>query len=137
MLTWILSLLSSPILGKISDYLVQRSNTELGKYQGDITVANAAIQAEIASRNAERDIIIAEQGHWFTRSVRPLMAYPLAIYLWKVVVYDKVFGYWTHGSTDAIGGSVGEWLGIIIISYFGTSAAIDIAGKILGSLRRR
>ena len=135
-----MSLLSSPLLGKISDYLVARSNTELGKYQGDVAIATAAVQAEIASRNAQKEIIIAEQGHWLTRSIRPLMALPLAIYLWKVIVYDKIFCKFTAcigGTTDAIGGNVGEWMGLIIISYFGTTAAVDIASKIVGALRRR
>lgn len=140
-LGWIASILGSPFLNKISDYLIARSNTELGKYQGDVTVATAAIQAEIASRNAQKEIIITEQGHWLTRSIRPLMALPLAIYLWKVIVWDKIicafFVACPAGSTDPIGGNVGEWMGIIIISYFGTTAAVDVAGKILGALRRR
>lgn len=141
MLSWLLSLLSSPILGKITDYLVQRSNTELGKYQGDVAIATAAVQAEIASRNAQKEIIIAEQGHWLTRSIRPLMALPLVGYLWKVIIWDKIVcAFWVScpaGSTDAIGGNVGEWMGIIIISYFGTTAAVDIASKVVSALRRR
>lgn len=141
MFSWLLSLLSSPILGKITDYLTTRANTELGKYQGDVTVAVAAVQAEIASRNAQKEIILAEQGRWYTAMIRPLMAFPLVLYLWKTIAYDKVMCKFVScgstGITDAVGGSLGEWIGIIIISYFGTSMATDIAGKIVRALRGR
>jgi hypothetical protein len=38
--------------------------------------------------------------------IRPLLALPVIIYLWKVIAWDKVLGL---GTTDAIGGDVGIW----------------------------
>lgn len=141
MLSWFFSLLTTPFLSKIVDYLTTRSNTELGKYKGDIEVATAAVQAEIASRRAAADVLIAEQGRWYTAIMRPIMALPLGLYLWKVVVWDKIvcafYPACVAGSTDPITGNVGEWMGLIIISYFGASASVDIATRIVGALRRR
>ena len=48
--------------------------------------------------------------------IRPLAALPVVIYIWKVIVYDKVLGL---GTTDAITGDVGTWVGVIITTYFG------------------
>src|SRR5215470_348393 len=74
------------------------------------------IEAEIAARAQASAIIIAEQGHWWTSIIRPLAALPVVIYLWKVVVYDKVLGL---GTTDPITGDVGAWAGVIVTTYFG------------------
>ena len=46
-------------------------------------------------------MLIAEQGRWYTAIIRPLLALPVIIYLWKVIVWDNVLGL---GSTDPIAG---------------------------------
>jgi hypothetical protein len=74
------------------------------------------IEAEIAARAQASAIIVAEQGRWWTSMIRPLAALPVVIYIWKVIVYDKVLGL---GTTDAITGDVGTWAGVIITTYFG------------------
>ena len=61
-------------------------------------MARAALIAEIEARKSANAIIIAEQGRWYTAIIRPLLALPVIIYLWKVIVWDKVLGL---GSTDA------------------------------------
>jgi len=74
------------------------------------------IEAEIAARAQASAIIIAEQGRWWTSIIRPLAALPVVIYIWKVVVWDKVMGL---GTTDAITGEVATWAGVIVTTYFG------------------
>jgi hypothetical protein len=81
-----------------------------------VDLAVKEIEAEIAARAQASAIIIAEQGRWWTSMIRPLAALPVVIYIWKVVVYDKVLGL---GTTDAISGDVGTWAGVIITTYFG------------------
>ena len=73
------------------------------------------ILAEVEARKLQSQIIIAEQGWWVTAMIRPMIAWPFIIYVWKSVVYDKVLGF---GTTDALDGSLGEWAGIIITAYF-------------------
>jgi len=60
--------------------------------------------------------MIVEQGRWWTSIIRPLAALPMVIYIWKVIVWDKVLGL---GSTDPITGDVGAWAGVIVTTYFG------------------
>ena len=48
-------------------------------------------------RELASELLLAEQGHWFTRAVRPLWALPLVIYTWKIVIFDKVLAL---GGTD-------------------------------------
>ena len=73
------------------------------------------ILAEIEARKVQAQIIIAEQGWWMTAMIRPMIAWPFIVYIWKTVVYDTVLGW---GSTPALSGSLGDWAGVIITAYF-------------------
>jgi hypothetical protein len=57
-----------------------------------LALAAQAIAAEIAARKGADALILAEQGRWYTAIIRPLLALPIIIYLWKVIVWDKVPG---------------------------------------------
>ena len=116
MLQWILSVLSAPVFNTIVEAYKAKlaaTNTQDKLAHG---LAVKEIEAEIAARAQASAIIIAEQGRWWTSMIRPLAALPVAIYIWKVVVYDKVFGL---GTTDTITGDVSTWAGVIITTYFG------------------
>jgi hypothetical protein len=90
-------------------------------------LAAKAIVAEIEARKSADTIIIAEQGRWYTAIVRPLLAAPVIIYLWKVIVWDKVLGF---GTTDPILGDVGIWSGLIVTTYVGGRSLEKIANTI-------
>ena len=79
--------------------------------KGRMILAAKEIEAEIAARKEASAIIIAEQGRWYTAIIRPLLALPLIIYLWKVIVWDKVLRL---GTTDPITGMVADWTDTII-----------------------
>lgn len=87
-------------------------------------LAAKEIEAEIAARKEASAIIIAEQGRWYTAIIRPLLAFPLVIYLWKVIVWDKVLGL---GTTDPITGMVADWIGTIITAYVGGRSIEKVA----------
>ena len=59
--------------------------------------------------------------------IRPLLALPVIIYLWKVIVWDKVLGL---GTTDPITGDVGVWAGTIVTTYVGGRSLEKIARTI-------
>ena len=61
---------------------------------------------------------------WYTAIIRPLLAMPVIIYLWKVIVWDKVFGL---GTTDPILGDVAVWSGMIVTTYVGGRSLEKIA----------
>jgi hypothetical protein len=103
MWSWLASLIGGPVItGLINAYKAKldASNTQ-DRIAADL--AAKEIEAEIAARKEASAIIIAEQGRWYTAIIRPLLAFPLVIYLWKVIVWDKVLGrnhrsHHRHGS---------------------------------------
>lgn len=89
-----------------------------------VDLAKKEIEAEIAARAEANKVIIAEQGRWYTAIIRPLFALPLIVYFWKVILWDKILGW---GTTDPLGGLVGEWAGLIILAYFGGRSLEKVA----------
>lgn len=73
------------------------------------------VEENIQTKLAQRDILIAEQGHWFTRWVRPAWAAPFVIITWKIVVYDNALGL---GVTDPLSPEMYELMKVIAASYF-------------------
>jgi hypothetical protein len=126
MWTWLASLIGGPVMtGLINAY---RAKLDAANTQDRVAADLAAkeIEAEIETRKQASAIIMAEQGRWYTAIIRPLLAFPLIIYLWKVIVWDKVLGL---GSTDPITGVVAEWIGTIITAYVG-GRSIEKAARI-------
>lgn len=124
MMAWLLSFLSGPLLNSLVNAYkakLEAGNTRDAKA---VDLAVAEISADIAARSAAKEIIIAEQGHWYTAIIRPLFALPFVIFAWKVVVYDKVLGW---GVTDAIDPNMWSVFLAVVGSYFGLSAVDRIA----------
>ena len=91
------------------------------------------IAADLAARERgveqrERELatqaVIAEQGRWYTAQPRPLFAGAFIIYVWKVVVWDRVLGL---GTTDALTGDVAQWAMIVLAAYFGGRSVEKVA----------
>ena len=116
MIAWLLSFLSGPLLSKIFDAYKLRLEAKTTTEAKAVELAQAEIMAEIASRQAAKEIIIAEQGRWYTAIIRPLFALPFIIYIWKLVVIDKVL---KMGATDALGDNLTSVMMTIIACYFG------------------
>src|SRR5215475_8589250 len=116
MLQWILSVLSAPVFNSIVDGYKAKLAASNAQDKLAVDLAVKEIEAELAARREATKIINAEQGRWWTAMIRPLAALPVVIYIWKVVVWDKVLGL---GSTDAITGEVATWAGVIVTTYFG------------------
>lgn len=76
------------------------------------------------NRQQASAIIIAEQGRWYTASIRRLLGLPVIIYFWKVIVWDKVFGL---GITDPLTGMIAHWNGIIVSAYVGGRSIEKVA----------
>ena len=124
MLQLLLSFIGGPIIkGFIDAYRAKlKAAGEQDKLAVDLAVKE--IEAEIAARQSANQVIIAEQGRWFTAIIRPLFAFPLIIYFWKTIVYDKVLGW---GTTDPLTGMIGDWAGLIIVAYFGGRSIEKVA----------
>lgn len=61
-------------------------------------------------------VIIAEQGRWYAAIWRPLLAFPVVVFMWKVINWDAVLGL---GTTLALKGDVATWAGAIVTAYVG------------------
>ncbi|MFZ0847266.1 MAG: hypothetical protein WAM62_15880 [Pseudolabrys sp.] len=86
----------------------------------------AARELVVEQREAElaTQTVIAEQGRWYTALPRPLFAFAFVIYVWKVVVWDRVLGL---GSTAALTGDVAQWAMIVLTAYFGGRSLEKVA----------
>jgi hypothetical protein len=127
-LSWLGNLLGGPF-----------AQAAVKAYQAKLTAENTSekIAADLAARELsvearERDlatqVVIAEQGRWYTALPRPLFAFAFVIYVWKVVVWDKVFGL---GSTDALSGDIARWATVVLTAYFG-GRSLEKVARILG-----
>ena len=127
MWTWLASFLAGPIVnGAIAAYKAKlAAQNSQDAMAADL--AAKAIAAEIEERKSANAIIIAEQGRWWTALVRPLLAAPVVIYLWKVIVWDKVLAL---GSTDPLAGDVAQWAGLIVTTYVGGRSLEKIASTV-------
>jgi len=124
MWSWLASLIGGPLInGLISAYKARldASNT---KDHIAADLAAKEIEADIVARKEAAAVIIAEQGRWYTAIIRPLLAFPIIIYLWKVIVWDKVLGL---GATDALTGMIGDWAGTLLTAYVGGRSIEKVA----------
>ena len=137
-------LLATPIIGAILSPIINGLLTAQ-KQKLDAAGSHEARVAELAQQQMLLDqkqaevnasIIIAEQGNWFTRSVRPALAWIVIILLTKIFIYDKALGQWTGGSTDALDPNLWWVIQTIIISYMGGRTLEKISDKISGIFKK-
>jgi hypothetical protein len=133
MLSWLASFLSGPLINGVIEAYKARLEEESSQDRMAADLAAKAIEAEIEARKSADALILAEEGRWWTAAVRPLLALPVVIYLWKVIVWDKVLGL---GSTDAIGGDVAQWAGAIVTTYVGGRSLEKIAKSVANVWRK-
>ena len=116
---WLLQLIGGPlvtgVLGAYKDHLDATNNASS-------IAANLAVQQ--ATINEQRDalaqqVVIAEQGHWWTSLPRPMIAYSVAIFVFKAMVWDTVFKL---GHTDDLTPAMWTVVHIVLTAYFGTQA---------------
>lgn len=69
----------------------------------------------IARLEAQQSILLQEQGRWLTAWVRPAIAAPFVVYIWKLILWDKVLGY---GTTDDLSPNLWNMMTVIIGAYF-------------------
>ena len=115
----IFSFLGGPLINGLLSAYTTRLKSINTQDQMALDLLKTECNADIAARAEATKLIIAEQGHWLTRSIRPLFALPFIIFAFKVIVWDKVLGL---GVTDALDPKMWGVFQTIIISYFGATA---------------
>ncbi len=142
MLEWILGkLIAAPVIGAILNPLISGLLTAQ-KQKLDAVGSHEAVAADLAKRSFDLDqkeaevnasMVIAEQGNWLTRSVRPMFAAPFIIFTWKVIVWDKVIGL---GTTDPLDPRMWGVFMAVVIAYMGGRSAERVADKIAGVFKK-
>ena len=129
-LAWLGSFLTGPLLkGALDAYRAKLANADNADTRtADLLARELAVEQREAEVNSQ--VVIAEQGHWWTSCVRPLFAAPFILFLWKVIVWDKVLAAWTHGSTDNLSPDLWQWGGIVLAAYF-AGRSLEKAAAIL------
>ena len=125
MWSWLASFITGPIInGLISAYKAKLAAQNTQDAQAT-ELAIREIQGEVAARQVEASIIRQEEGRWYTALPRPLFAFAFVIYIWKLVVVDKVIGpgcilgmCW-RGTTDPLSPELSQWALIVLTAYFG------------------
>lgn len=85
-------------------------------------------QERVQTLQTRRDVLIAEAG--VSRAnmiVRSLLAMPVVIVLWKIFVFDKALGQWTHWRTDDLSPELWNVIMIVIGFYFLYEGAIGVS----------
>ncbi len=126
-----LRLASSGLLDRVLAALQARADTEVERERIDATVAIEHVKAELAHRQAQRDVLLAEQGRLVTSLMRPAFAYPLAVY-YAAVIADSLFRF--RWDVAALPAPIGEWSGWIISAIFLSESGERIARTMM---RRR
>ena len=124
MLAWLASLIVGPIINSLIESYKAKLDAANTHDRIAADLAAKDIESEIAARQQASAIIIAEQGRWYTAIIRPLLALPIIIYFWKVIVWDKVLDL---GVTDPLTGMVSDWAGTIVTAYVGGRTVEKVA----------
>ena len=110
MFGWLLSLFNplSAIADKIAQAYVQKTNAQTEQER-------IAADERIKALEAKRDIILKAQSDPFERWVRIGFALPFVLFVWKLVVWDKLLGW---GATDDLSADLWNILYIVLGGYF-------------------
>ena len=134
---WLVRLFTGPVLNAITGPILEAYKAKLGAENNQdgkiVELASKAIDAEIDARREASKTLIAEQGRWWTAAPRAITCWSFAIFVAKVVVWDKVLGL---GSTDALTGDVSGWAGMVMVTWFGGRSLEKIASTIAAIFRR-
>jgi hypothetical protein len=128
MLSVILGWLGNLLGGPFAKAAVDAYRAKLSAENTSETIAADLAARELTVEEREQElaaqVLIAEEGRWYTALPRPLFAFAFIIYAWKVVVWDKVLGL---GSTDPLSGDVSQWAMIVLTAYFGGRSLEKVA----------
>ncbi|WP_162651311.1 hypothetical protein [Lentilitoribacter sp. Alg239-R112] len=112
------------MIAKILSWLAGGGIAAIGQqlndaYSAKLNAQNNEVRIEadkrIAYLHAQQAVLIAEQGSWMTRWIRPAFAAPFVIYNGKIILWDKALGL---GVTDALSSEFWQLQMIIFGAYF-------------------
>jgi hypothetical protein len=99
------------IVGELGDAYQARlqATTDQDKLVADQRIAQIQARAEVQK---------AEAGSPINAIMRAIIASSVAIFLFKVLVWDKALGQWTGGTTDALDPNLWNVCMVVLGFYF-------------------
>jgi hypothetical protein len=128
LLGWLGQLLGGPFAKAAVDAYRAKLASDNTSEKVAADLAARELDIEQREQDVAAQVVVAEQGRWYTALPRPLFAAAFIIYTWKVVVWDKVLGL---GSTPALSGEVAQWATAVLTAYFG-GRSLEKVARILG-----
>lgn len=127
MLSFLLGLLPSAFT-TINGITNAIANTQIAKVNATTEQDRIAAQATIDTLNARRDVMIAESGRSSINAIiRSFIGIPVAVLLTKILVWDKAFGDYTFGHTDALDPNLWNVVMAVVGFYFLYDATTTVA----------
>lgn len=125
----LISSLFSFLGGPVAKALVESYQAKLAAGNTSERIAADLAGTEIGAQQSEMQAItqlkIAQIGHpW---EPEKLAMYITLVFYAKVMIWDKVLGSITGGSTDPATGAAGVWAGLIMSFYFGKRTFENVA----------
>jgi hypothetical protein len=121
------SAFTGPLIGGMVDgykaKIAAGNNTE--RIFADLAGKELAIEQR--ERELNTQILISDEGRWWTALPRALIMYAYAIYIFKCVVWDMVLGL---GATDAMRGDIQAW-GAMVLAFFFGGRTIEKVARII------
>jgi len=121
-LSWLASLLTGPLLNKALD--AYKAKLSAGNDQDRIAADLAARELAVQQREIEvqSEYRIASLGRWYEPD--KLMGYAVAVYIAKLLIYDKVLGL---GATDPLAGWIETTANLVVGFYFAKRGFENVA----------
>lgn len=138
---WILAKLGTGVIGAILSPIIngfltaQKQKLDAaGSHEARaVELSQQALALERREAEVNASVLIAEQGNWVTRWVRPVWAMPFIAFTWKVIIWDKLLGW---GTTDPLDPRMWSVFMLMVGAYFGGRSAEKVATTIAGAFKK-
>jgi hypothetical protein len=110
-------------LAKLGDQIVEAKRNQLAT---ENDWERLVLDERLGQLKARRDVLLAEATSPINTWIRVLFALPFTIYLWKLIVWDKVLGW---GATDGLSSTLDGIMWTVIGFYFLDTAIRRFRGR--------
>jgi hypothetical protein len=124
----VIGTLIKSLIGGFLDAYKAKLSSETSRDATAADLAKRELDVQSKEIEAQTQLRIAQVGVWY--EPEKLMGYTVAIYFAKLLIWDKVMGDWTGGSTDPLAGWAATTANLIVVCYFG-KRTIDNVARIL------
>ena len=121
--------LASSWVTKAYDAKVEMVKARIG---GDTATAKELVTAAAVQEHENTNKLTVMASNKVLTFMLIFFATPFIIFEWKVVVWDNVLQFYTHGNTDSIHGQVADWATTIIGFLFGSATVMGIGRMYFG-----